>query len=60
MDRRFDQYIDVASARQFEDDLGELLRIPSVSADSRIAGDVRRAAEWMAAQLRSAWARRPS
>lgn len=36
----------------FEDDLFELLRIPSVSADSRHAADTRRAAEWVAGQLR--------
>lgn len=33
--------------RQFEADLLELLRIPSVSADPAFAGDVRRAAEWV-------------
>lgn len=37
--------------RQFEDDLCELLRIPSVSADRSYAGDVRRAADWIAARL---------
>ena len=36
----------------FEGDLCELLRIPSVSADSRHAGDVRAAATWMADQFR--------
>ena len=36
----------------FERDLAELLRIPSVSADSRHKGDVRRAAEWVAGQFR--------
>ncbi len=36
---------------QFEQQLCELLRIPSVSADSRRAADVRRAAEWVAATL---------
>jgi succinyl-diaminopimelate desuccinylase len=42
----FDGYIE--SHRQaFVDDLAELLRIESVSADSRHALDVRRAAEWM-------------
>jgi len=45
-----DRYIE--SHRQaFVDDLSDLLRIPSVSADSRHAGDVRRAAEWMAARF---------
>jgi acetylornithine deacetylase/succinyl-diaminopimelate desuccinylase-like protein len=37
---------------QFEDDLCELLRIPSVSADSRHKPDVQRAAEWVAGQFR--------
>ena len=36
---------------QFEQDLCELLRIPSVSADSRHRGDVQRAAEWVANQF---------
>jgi acetylornithine deacetylase/succinyl-diaminopimelate desuccinylase-like protein len=36
---------------QFEADLVELLRIPSVSADSQAAGDVRRAADWLVAHL---------
>jgi acetylornithine deacetylase/succinyl-diaminopimelate desuccinylase-like protein len=41
-----DQYID--SHRQaFVDDLSDLLRIESVSADSRHAADVRKAADWM-------------
>jgi acetylornithine deacetylase/succinyl-diaminopimelate desuccinylase-like protein len=35
----------------FERDLADLLRIPSVSADSRLRGDVRRAAEWTLAQF---------
>jgi acetylornithine deacetylase/succinyl-diaminopimelate desuccinylase-like protein len=38
---------------QFEDDLCALLRIPSISADSSKAADVRRAAEWVAEQFRS-------
>jgi acetylornithine deacetylase/succinyl-diaminopimelate desuccinylase-like protein len=42
-----------AQAAQFEADLFELLRIPSVSADSRHKGDVRKAAEWVAGQFRS-------
>jgi acetylornithine deacetylase/succinyl-diaminopimelate desuccinylase-like protein len=37
--------------QQFEADLLELLRIPSVSADPAFAGDVRRAAEWVRAHL---------
>ncbi|HJT35165.1 MAG TPA: dipeptidase [Pirellulales bacterium] len=40
-------------AGDFEDDLCQLLRIASVSADSQHRGDVRRAAEWMAEQFRS-------
>jgi len=36
----------------FENDLCELLRIPSVSADSTHRGDIRRAAEWMADHFR--------
>ena len=38
---------------RFEQDLRQLLRIPSVSADSRHAADVRRAAEWVAQELRA-------
>jgi succinyl-diaminopimelate desuccinylase len=37
--------------QQFEADLLELLRIPSVSADPAFAGDVRRGAEWICAHL---------
>lgn len=37
----------------FESDLAELLRIASVSADSRQNGETRRAAEWVAAQFKS-------
>ena len=37
---------------RFEEDLCELLRIPSVSADSRHRDDVRRAAEWVENYLR--------
>ncbi len=39
--------------RQFEEDLCELLRIPSVSADRRFAADVRRAGQWVADQLQA-------
>ena len=47
---RVSEYI--SSHRQsFEDELAELLRIPSVSADSRKRGEVRRAAEWMLSQF---------
>jgi succinyl-diaminopimelate desuccinylase len=41
-----------AQAGRFEDDLAALLRIPSISADSARAVDVRRAAEWVAGQFR--------
>ncbi len=40
------------SREQFERDLFELLRIPSVSADSANRADVRRASEWVADQFR--------
>jgi succinyl-diaminopimelate desuccinylase len=40
-------------ASQFEDDLCELLRIPSISADTSCHPDVRRAADWVAGQFRS-------
>ncbi len=36
----------------FEQDLCQLLRIPSVSADSRHQGDVQQAADWVAGQFR--------
>ncbi len=47
----FDVYLE-DRRQQFEEDLCDLLRIPSVSADRRFAPDVRRAAEWVAEQLR--------
>ena len=47
-----DRYLE-ENAAQFEGDLCELLRIPSISADSRYRPDVRRAAEWVAAQFGS-------
>ena len=37
--------------QQFEDDLCQLLRIPSISADSQHASDVRRAADWLVEHL---------
>jgi acetylornithine deacetylase/succinyl-diaminopimelate desuccinylase-like protein len=43
-------YID-GRREAFVADLTELLRIPSVSADSAFAGDVRRAAEWLRSHL---------
>jgi acetylornithine deacetylase/succinyl-diaminopimelate desuccinylase-like protein len=39
---------------RMRDELFDFLRIPSVSARSEHAGDVRRAAEWMASSLRAA------
>lgn len=47
-----DQYL-AAHAGDFESDLCDLLRIPSVSADSRHRDDVRRAADWVAGQFRN-------
>jgi acetylornithine deacetylase/succinyl-diaminopimelate desuccinylase-like protein len=47
-----DQYLK-DKAEAFEEDLCQLLRIPSVSADSRHRADVRRAAEWVAGQFQS-------
>lgn len=38
-------------AERFRHELHELLRIPSLSGDPAHAGDVKRAAEWLAAQL---------
>lgn len=46
-----DAYLSTHATR-FEDELCELLRIASVSADSRRKPDVRRAAEWVAGQFR--------
>jgi len=40
-------------AHEFIDDLKQWLAIPSVSADPRHHGDVRRSAEWLAAHLRA-------
>src|SRR5262245_51004225 len=47
-----DDYL-AAQAGQFESDLAELLRIPSISADTERRTDVRRAAQWVAEQFRS-------
>ncbi len=46
--------LDYASARfdTFVEELNAYLRIPSISADSTHKGDVRRAAEWLASELR--------
>lgn len=38
--------------QQFQEDLTELLRIPSVSADSAFRGDVQRAAQWLVEHLK--------
>lgn len=46
-----DAYL-TAHAGQFEDDLCDLLRIPSISADPARHADVRRAADWVAGQFR--------
>ena len=51
MSAELDAYLK-QQAVAFEDELCELLRIPSVSADGRHRADVRRAAEWVAAQFR--------
>src|SRR5690606_6274957 len=45
-----DEYL-ASEAGRFEDELCELLRIPSVSADSKYKGDVRQAGQWVASQL---------
>ncbi len=37
--------------QRFEDDLCQLLRIPSVSADRSYAGEIRRAADWVTSHL---------
>ncbi len=47
---KLEEYLEAQHA-QFEEDLCELLRIPSVSADSQHTGDVRRAADWMVRQF---------
>ena len=46
----FDQYLSEHRS-QFEDDLCEVLRIPSISTDSNHTADVRRAGKWVADQL---------
>jgi succinyl-diaminopimelate desuccinylase len=45
------EYLD-AHRSEFEEDLCEFLRIPSVSAASEHRDDIRRAAQWVAAQFR--------
>ena len=46
-----DQYLD-AQQERFQEQLCDLLRIPSVSTDPAQAEDVRRAAQWVADQFR--------
>jgi acetylornithine deacetylase/succinyl-diaminopimelate desuccinylase-like protein len=48
--QNIDRYLE-QNAPRLEEDLCELLRIPSISADSRQRADVRRAAEWVAGQF---------
>ena len=48
---QLDDYL-ARQRNQFEDDLCELLRIPSVSADSAHQSDVQQAAQWVANQFR--------
>ena len=48
--QQVEQYL-TANASRFEEELKSLLRIPSVSADSRHNGDTRRAAEFVLAQM---------
>jgi succinyl-diaminopimelate desuccinylase len=48
---QIDDYLS-AHREQFEQELCELLRIPSVSADPARAGDIRHAADWLAGQFR--------
>jgi acetylornithine deacetylase/succinyl-diaminopimelate desuccinylase-like protein len=43
--------------QRFLDELFELLRIPSISADKKYAGEVKRAADYVAGKLRAAGAR---
>jgi acetylornithine deacetylase/succinyl-diaminopimelate desuccinylase-like protein len=49
---KLDDYLS-ANAGRFEEDLCELLRIPSVSADSKHKEDVRRAGQWVLKQFQS-------
>jgi succinyl-diaminopimelate desuccinylase len=47
-----DRYLE-SQAPRFEDDLCQWLRMPSVSADPNCRDDIRRAADWVAGQLRA-------
>jgi acetylornithine deacetylase/succinyl-diaminopimelate desuccinylase-like protein len=53
MSRDIDAYLD-ANAARIRDELFDFLRIPSVSARSEHAGDMRRAAEWLRTSLADA------
>ena len=50
--QKLEEFI-TANRGEFEEDLCELLRIPSISTDSSFHGDVRKAAEWVANQFRA-------
>jgi len=50
---KIDAYLET-NARRFEEELFELLRIPSVSAQSQHKPDIERAAKWVADRLRRA------
>jgi acetylornithine deacetylase/succinyl-diaminopimelate desuccinylase-like protein len=52
---KWNDYLE-AHKNRFLDELLELLRIPSISADSKFKGDVRRAAEYIADKLKAAGA----
>ncbi len=41
-----------ANAERFRNELFELLRIPSVSTTPELAGDVRRAADWLVTEMK--------
>ena len=45
-----EEYLE-ANRDRFEEDLCELLRIPSISTDAEYASEVRRAGEWMHSQF---------
>ena len=45
-----EEYLE-ANRDRFEEDLCELLRIPSISTDAEYAPEVRRAGEWMHSQF---------
>ncbi|MBN2291438.1 MAG: peptidase M20, partial [Pirellulales bacterium] len=47
---KIDEYLD-SNAKRFEEELFELLRMPSVSADPERVKDIRRTADWLADHL---------